>query len=336
MYRIWFEKETPSQYQHLFEAVAQGISPGSQVDIDPYHQIENADAVMAGGRTYDAAAMDRAGRLLIIARTGIGYDKVDIEAATARRIAVVNAPDAPTISTAEQAIALMMTVARSIKRVENELGRMLKSGESKDIWGEYAALEMSGKQLGLVGLGRIGGHVAGIAKAIGMKVVAYDPFISAERANRLGVELVSSLEDLLGMSDIVSLHLPLNVETHKMMNAERFAQMKAGAIFINVSRGGHVDETALTAALDEGYLFGAGLDVTDPEPPLADSPLLNRDNVVITPHIASATVVGRRRLFVHAIEQVLQTLRGERPPHLINPEVWDAVRARWEATRQGN
>ena len=336
MYRIWFEKETPSQYQHLFESVAQGISPGSQVDIDPYHQIESADAVMAGGRTYDAAAMDRAGRLLIIARTGIGYDKVDIEAATARSIAVVNAPDAPTVSTAEQAIALMVTVARSIKRVENELGRMLKSGESKDIWGEYTALEMNGKQLGLVGLGRIGGHVAGIAKAIGMKVVAYDPYINSERVRQLEVERVLSLEDLLARSDVVSLHLPLNVETYKMMNAERFAQMKAGAVFINVSRGGHVDETALTAALDSGHLFGAGLDVTDPEPPLVDSPLLNRDNVVITPHIASATVVGRRRLFVHAIEQVLQALRGERPPHLINPEVWDAVRARWEATRQGN
>ena len=334
MYKIWFEKEAPAQYQHLFEAIAQGISPDRKVSIDPYHQIENADAVMAGGRSYDAALMDRAGRLLIIARTGIGYDKVDIEAATSRGIAVVNAPDAPTVSTAEQAIALMMTVARSIKRVENELGRMLKSGEPKDIWGEYAALEMNGKQLGLVGLGRIGGHVAGIAKAIGMKVAAYDPYISSQRARQLGVQRVSPLEDLLARSDVVSLHLPLNDATYKMMNAERFAQMKAGALFINVSRGGHVDETALTAALDSGHLFGAGLDVTDPEPPLPDSPLLNRDNVVITPHIASATVVGRRRLFVHAIKQVLQALRGERPPHLINPEVWDVVRARWEA-RQG-
>ena len=335
MYKIWFEKEAPAQYQHLFEAIAQGISPDRKVSIDPYHQIENADAVMAGGRSYDAALMDRAGRLLIIARTGIGYDKVDIEAATSRGIAVVNAPDAPTVSTAEQAIALMMTVARSIKRVENELGRMLKSGEPKDIWGEYAALEMNGKQLGLVGLGRIGGHVAGIAKAIGMKVAAYDPYISSQRARQLGVQRVSPLEDLLARSDVVSLHLPLNDATYKMMNAERFAQMKAGALFINVSRGGHVDETALTAALDSGHLFGAGLDVTDPEPPLPDSPLLNRDNVVITPHIASATVVGRRRLFVHAIKQVLQALRGERPPHLINPEVWDAVRARWEARQKG-
>ncbi len=335
MYNIWFEGNVPAQYQPMFEAVARGIGPGSQVKNDPFHQLAMADAVIAGGRSYDAAVMDRSPHLLIIARTGIGYEKVDIEAATARSIAVVNTPDAPTVSTAEQAITLMMTVARSIKRVENELGRMLKNGTPKNIWGEYLAFEMNGKQLGLVGLGRIGGHVAGIAKAIGMKVACYDPYISAEHAKRLGVERVDSLEDLLGMSDMVSLHLPLNSETYQMMNAERFAQMKAGAIFINVSRGGHVDEAALTAALDAGRLFGAGLDVTDPEPPLADSPLLNRDNVIITPHIASATVVGRRRLFVHAIEQVLQALRGEQPPHLINPEAWDKVRARWEAAHQG-
>ena len=164
-----------------------------------------------------------------------------------------------------------------------------------------------------------------------MKIVAYDPYIADERFDKLGVSKAETLEELLSGSDFVSLHLPLNEETYKLMNAERFAQMKAGAVFINVSRGGHVDEAALTAALDKDHLFGAGLDVTDPEPPLAGNPLLGRDNVVITPHVASATMVGRRRLVVHALEQVLQVLRGERPPHLLNPEVWDAVRGRWEA-----
>ncbi len=331
MQKIWFESVVPDEFRHMFEDVAEGICPGDQLASDQFHRLEVADAVMAGGRTYDAAAMDRAKRLLIIARTGVGYDKVNVPAATARNIAVVNAPDAPTVSTAEQAVTLMMTVARSIKRVTNELDSMLNSGVSKNIWGGYVALEMDRNQLGLVGLGRIGGHVSGIARAIGMKVVAYDPYISDERFSKLGVEKADSLADLLGSSDFVSLHLPLNDETHKLMNAERFAQMKAGAVFINVSRGGHVDEAALTAALDSGHLFGAGLDVTDPEPPLAGNPLLGRDNVVITPHVASATVVGKRRLVVHALEQVLQVLRGERPPHLINPEVWDAVRARWEA-----
>ena len=204
MYKIWFEGAVPDEYRHLFEAVATGISPGAQVKRDPYHQLERADAVIAGGRLYDAAALARAPRLLIIARTGVGYDKVDIAAASARHIAVVNAPDAPTISTAEQAITLMMTIARSIKRVENELARMLESGAPKNIWGEYVALEMRGKQLGLVGLGRIGGHVSGIARAIGMRVAAYDPHIAAERFAALGVEKVESLADLLsGVGQLV-------------------------------------------------------------------------------------------------------------------------------------
>ncbi|MCY4145095.1 MAG: NAD(P)-binding domain-containing protein [Chloroflexi bacterium] len=329
MYKIWFEKSAPTDVRPLFDHVAESISPADQRD--RWQHIEAADAVMAGGNNYDAACMDRAPRLLIIARTGIGYDKVDIAAASARQIAVVNAPDAPTVSTAEHAIALMFSVARRLKSVENALNHRLASGEPTDVWGGYRALELQNKRLGLVGLGRIGGHVGRIARAIGMHVAAYDPYAGGDSFAALGVQRVESLEALLGESDVVSLHLPLNNKTRKLMNAQRFAQMKEGALFINVSRGGHVDEAALVDALDAGRLFGAGLDVTDPEPPLADNPLLGRHNVVITPHIASATLVGKRRLVVHALEQVLQMLRGERPPHLINPEVWDAVHARWKS-----
>ena len=333
MYKIWFERTVPDAYRHMFEDIAEGICAGDHVKRDPYHNMAQAHAVVGGGAAFDGPALDRAPNLLIIARTGVGYDTVDLPACTARDIAVVNAPDAPTISTAEQAVTLMMTVARDIKGISNELQRMLDSGVRKDIWGSYVAWEMHNTQLGLVGLGRIGARVSGIAKAIGMKVTAYDPYISDERFAQLGVERANSLEGLLAGSDFVSLHLPLNDETYQVMNAERFAQMKPGAVFINVSRGGHVDEAALTAALDSGHLFGAGLDVTDPEPPLAGNPLLGRDNVVITPHVASATVAGRPRLTIHALEQVVQVLRGERPPHLLNPEVWEAVRARWEAIK---
>jgi D-3-phosphoglycerate dehydrogenase / 2-oxoglutarate reductase len=325
MYNIWFEKAVPAEYVSMFEEVAIGISPGDKYEQDRLHQIELAHGVMAGGVAYNSELMDRAPSLLVISRTGIGYDKVDIEAATAHGIAVCNTPDAPTISTAECAITLMMGVARNFKKIEKELRSMLESGTKRNIWGDYVALELSGKQLGLVGLGRIGGHVSKVANAMGMRVATYDPFISSEQASQLGVEPVGSLEQLLGMSDVVSLHLPLNPETYKIMNAERFAQMKRGAIFINASRGGHVDESALTAALDSGHLFGAGLDVTDPEPPLADNPLLYRDNVIITPHIASATGAGRERMFTGAMNQILQTFRGEQPPHLINPDVWDQV-----------
>ncbi|MDE2852759.1 MAG: NAD(P)-binding domain-containing protein [Chloroflexota bacterium] len=330
MYKIWFESTVPDQYRGMFEQIAEGICPGEQLQKDLYHKLEGAHGVLAGGRAFDGAIMDRAPNLLIIARTGVGYDTLDVDAATERGIACVNAPDAPTVSTAELAVTLMMTVARAVKQIENELNRMLESGTRRSLAREYVAWEMQHTQLGIIGLGRIGGHVSGIAKAIGMKVAAYDPYIADERFAALGVEKAGSLEALLAGSDFLTLHLPLNEETTKLMNAERFAQMKAGAVFINVARGGHVDEAALTAALDSGHLFGAGLDVTDPEPPLAGSPLLGRDNVVITPHIASSTVAGRPRLTTHALEQIVQALRGERPPHLLNPEVWDTVRARWQ------
>ena len=333
MYRIWFERDVPREHVSMFEDVAAGICPGDRVDRDPYHQLELAHGVMAGGRIYDSAAMDRAPHLLVISRTGIGYDSVDVAAASERGIAVVNAPDAPTIPTAETAIALMMNVARSVKQIENDLARAHDQGEKLRAWDVYVGIELAGKQLGLVGLGRIGGRVARVGAALGMKVAAYDPHISAERFAQLDVARADSLEALLGNSDVVSLHLPLNERTKQIMNAERFAQMKRGAIFVNVSRGKLVDEDALAAALDSGQLFGAGLDVTIVEPPLPDNPLLKRDNVVILPHIGGASVLGRRRLFEHAMAQVLQVLRGERPPNLINGEVWDTVRARWEAMR---
>lgn len=335
MYNIWFERTVPtdSNYTSMFEAVAQGICPGDMIEQDNLHQIELADGIMAGGVEYNTALMDRAPRLLVICRIGIGYDRVDVAAATEHGIAICNTPDGPTISTAEQAVTLMMTVTRNIKSVSKALEEMLESGEPRNIWGEYRAIEMSGKNLGLVGLGRIGRHVAKITTAMGMNVSTYDPFISAERAAELGVTSVDSLEALLGQSDFVSLHLPLNDETYKIMNAERFAQMKPGAVFVNVSRGGHVDEAALVDALDSGHLFGAGLDVTDPEPPLAGNPLLGRDNVVITPHVASATPDGRRKMMTAALEQILQVFRGERPPNLINPEVWDRVVERLESRK---
>jgi D-3-phosphoglycerate dehydrogenase len=155
-----------------------------------------------------------------------------------------------------------------------------------------------------------------------MKVIAFDPYISAERAGQLGVELLSTIEAVLRAADIVSLHLPLTTETQQLMNIERFAQMKPGAIFINAARGGLVDEAALLAALDNGHISGAGLDVFDKEPPPPDHPLLGRPDVVATPHIAGATEASKDRMWREAIAQALQLLRGQRPPNLVNPEVW--------------
>lgn len=323
MYRVWFEGSVHPDFAALADGLAEGICPdGNQ---DRFYGLDVAEGVIAGGHVYNSELMKMAPRLFVIVRAGIGYEKVDVPAATAHGIAVCNTPDAPTISTAECAVTLMMGVARNIKAVEKDLRTALETGTRKSFYAGYVALELSGLQLGLVGLGRIGGHVAKVAVAMGMRVAAYDPFINAERAAALGVERVDSLERLLGMSDIMSLHMPLTSETYKFMNAERFAQMKRGAIFINVSRGGLVEESALIAALDNGYLFGAGLDVTDPEPPEAGNPLLYMDNVILTPHIASATREGRKRIMTASFERVLIALRGEQPPDLLNPEVWPRV-----------
>ncbi|MBC7813158.1 MAG: 3-phosphoglycerate dehydrogenase, partial [Burkholderiales bacterium] len=209
--------------------------------------------------------------------------------------------------------------------IEVEMRHGLKTGTKSAFYKDYQAVELFGKQLGLIGFGRIGGHVARIAQSIGMKVAAYDPYAAPTLAADLGITLLPTLEALLGSSDVVSLHLPLNEQTHKIMNAERFAQMKPGAIFINTSRGGHVDESALIAAVDSGHLFGAGLDVTDPEPPAADDSILQHPKIVVTPHIASGTKDSKSRIYEMALEQVFMVARGEQPPHLVNPEVWPKV-----------
>jgi phosphoglycerate dehydrogenase-like enzyme len=262
--------------------------------------------------------MDRAPDLRVIARTGIGYERIDLAEATRRGIAVCNTPDAPTISTAEHAAALMLTVAKSVKGSEARL----RKGEP-DLYVRHEAIELNGKLLGLVGFGRIARHLATIAAAVGMRLTAYDPFLP-DAAFPEGVARAGSLEDLLGAADVVSVHVPLTDESRRMFDAERFRQMKPGAVFVNTARGGLVDGDALLAALDSGQLFGAGLDVTEPEPLLPGHPLLGRDDVVVTPHVASATAEGKVRIFRTAFEQVLQALSGRRPDHLVNPEAWSA------------
>lgn len=327
MYRIWFEWPPGPEYDDLLgeDVKRLNAAPG---DDDRFGNIERSQAVIAGGLPYDEAMMRRAPDLLIIARTGIGFDKVNLEQATQFGIAVVNTPDGPTSSTAEMALSLLLAVAKSLPQVREDLRR----NRLEDVpWPPYRGIELDGLQMGLVGLGRIGSHVARVTQAMGMKVQAHDPFQTPERMQQLGVTPVESLETLLATSDVVSLHLPLNENTRHVMNAERFAQMKEGAIFINVSRGGHVDERALLQALEAGRLFGAGLDVSDPEPPLPDNALLRHERVILTPHVAGSTPRASRKMLAMAMEQVRQVFRGERPPHLLNPAVWPRVLERLEA-----
>jgi D-3-phosphoglycerate dehydrogenase / 2-oxoglutarate reductase len=259
-----------------------------------------------------------------LARLGIGVDRVDLAAATARGIAVINTPDGPTESTAEHAIALMLGLAKNVGIAD----RRLHQGDPFQVRLVIpTGLELMGATLGLVGLGRIGRRVAEIARVLGMRVIGIDPLLTPPQAAALGVELVPDLPTLLAQSDVVSLHAPAIAATYRLINADTLALMKPGAYLVNVARGELVDETALLAALDHGHLAGAALDVFDPEPPDPTNALLTHPHVIVTPHIASQTAASVRRIQLMAVEQLVMLLRGERPPHLVNPEVWEHRRS---------
>lgn len=323
MHKIWFERKLPREHAHLVEGVARPLGFAAETSSDPLAEISEADGIVASAKVvYDGALMDQAPALKVIARTGVGYDNISVPDATARGICVCYTPDAPTISTAEHAVALMLAAAKQLKRYN----RAMIEQPTADHISSYYGLELYGRRLGLVGLGRIGARVARVAQALGMSVTAYDPFVTPARAAELGVGLAPTLEALLSEADVVSLHVPASPETRHMINAERLAQMKPGAYLINAARGALVDEAALLNALESGRLSGAGLDVFDCEPPPADHPLLSRDDVIATPHLAGPSPAGRQRMWEGAISQALQVLRNERPVHLLNPDVWSVRR----------
>lgn len=311
-YPVWFEREIHPDLVEEVPETFHVLGPGT-VD-DEWADAEKAVGIVASAFVYDAGAMDRLRMTKVIARTGIGYDQVDVASATERGIAVCNTPDAPTVSTAEHAIALLLAAA---KRIPSSARRLVEG--QADLYSAHRARELDGKTLGLVGFGRIARRVARAAEGLGMVAIAYDPFLPAEA---FSVERVTDLDVLLGRSDAVSVHVPLTADTMSLFDAGRFAAMKPGAVFVNTARGGVADQEALLEALDSGHLFAAGIDVTEPEPLPAHHPLLHRDNVVVTPHVASGTEEGRRRIFVAALEQVEMAVSGHKPTNILNPEVW--------------
>jgi D-3-phosphoglycerate dehydrogenase len=313
---IWFEREILPDLRALVIERATILGPASATPNDPYSELSAAAGIVASQHIYNGALMDRAPRLKVIARTGIGYDKVDIAAASERGIAVCNTPDAPTVSTAEHAVTLMLMVAKNVKRSEAEL-----RGGGSEFYARHTGMEMSGMTLGLVGYGRIARRVAAIAVGLGMEIAACDPYLDDDAFT--GAARYTTVEELAAACDVLSLHIPLTEDSAHLVDDDLLAAMKPGAILINTARGGLVDPVALEAALESGHLFGAGLDVTDPEPLPPDHPLLHRLDIVVTPHVAAGTVAAKRRIFETAFAQVIDVLDGRRPAHLVNPQVWD-------------
>ncbi len=318
MLRIWSDRTIPPLIRVEFEKLMHVSGSAEETPDEPLRDLPGAQAIVAGARrAYDGNFLDRYPDVKVICRTGIGIDNINVAEATERGVAVCNTPEGPTLSTAETAIALILAAVKDLKRVS----RSFVEQPGKDYLTGYHGMELFGRTLGLIGLGRIGSRVARIAAAFGMRVAAYDPYVAEDRMTESGIEREDRIEGVLARSDVVSVHAPLTEETRHLMNERRFAHMKPGAFFVNVSRGGLVDERALCNALDRGQVAGAALDVFDPEPPSPDNPLLHRDDVLVTPHIAGVTVASRERMWRMALTMALQAWNGERPDHIVNPEV---------------
>ena len=270
----------------------------------------------------DAAVIAAGPRLQVIGRAGVGVDNVDLEAATRAGITVVNAPTGNTIAATEHTLALLYGVARKIAAADASVRR----GEWQRT--QFTGLELRGRTLGLVGLGKIGQAIAARARAMEMEVLASDPYVTAEQAAHHGAELVP-FDDLLARADVVSVHVPLSRATRGMIGAKELGRMKPGAILLNVARGGVVDEAAVAAALTMGTLAGAGVDVFEHEPPVG-SPLLDAPNTLLTPHLGASTAEAQVAVAEEIADQVIDVLAGRSARYAVNaplltPETAEAL-----------
>jgi D-3-phosphoglycerate dehydrogenase len=285
------------------------------VDVDQNgdlaERIGNYDAIIIRSETkLTSDLIESATRLKVIGRAGVGVDNVDVDAATRRGIVVANAPESTVISAAEHAVGLLLALSRNIPQAHAALkqGRWERS--------RYGGLELADKTLGVLGFGRIGQQVARRAAGLQMRVIAFDPFVSKERFRELGVERADTQEDLLESADFLTLHLPLTADTRESIGTYAFAHMKPGVRIVNAARGELVDEAALVEALRSGHVAGAALDVFSAEP--YSGPLLELDNVVVTPHLAASTEEAQDRAGVIVAQQVAAALEGELVTNAVN------------------
>jgi len=274
--------------------------------------------ILCAGMKMFAGEIAVAKKLEVIGRHGVGVDIVDIEAATKRKLPVVYTPLGPTESTAEHAFMLMMAAARKLAYIDREIRK-----GNFHVRDQVIGYELLNAKVGLVGFGNIGKRFAEMCRdALHMKVYAFDPFIEKEKIEAWGAIYCSNISEMAREVDVISLHVPSTPATHHLVNAEVLEALGSGGFLINASRGPVVDEAALIKALQDNEIAGAGLDVYDPEPPGDDNPLFAMDNVVLTPHLASFTDQGRRRMGMMVAEDVLRVLRGETPKYQSNPEVF--------------
>lgn len=273
--------------------------------------IGDYDALLVRSQTQVTAEVLAAGKKLkVVGRAGVGVDNIDINAATEAGVVVINAPDGNTVSTAEHSFAMLMAVARNIPQAHKKLTEGTWDRKS------FQGVELNNKVLGIIGLGRIGTEVAKRAKAFGMTVLAYDPFLTEERAQKLGVTH-ATVDDICRQADFITVHTPLTKETRHIISSREFAKMKDGVRIINCARGGIIDEKALYEAILTGKVAGAALDVFEVEPPV-DNPLIGLPQVVVTPHLGASTVEAQENVAVDVSGEILKVLRGEPFKNAVN------------------
>jgi D-3-phosphoglycerate dehydrogenase len=285
--------------------------PGNAALLDT---ARDADGLLSQSATLDAELIEGLERCRVIVRYGAGYDRVELEAARRKGIAVCNVPDYGTQDVADHTLALMLALVRKLPAMMEQI----RAGG----WGESPLRpipRVSTLTVGVYGFGRIGRAVAARVRAFGCPVIACDPYLAAEVFAEQGVERVDR-EELLARSDLVTLHMPLTAETRGLLGAEAFARMKPGALLVNAARGAVVDTPSLVRALDNGRIAGAALDVLDVEPMPADHPLVNRPNVIVTGHLAWYSEHSMRQLKRSAGEECARVLRGEPPKNRVNPD----------------
>lgn len=277
--------------------------------IPDYHALLVRSATKVTAEVLAAAA-----KLIVVGRAGVGVDNIDLDAATNAGVIVVNAPTGNVVAAGEHTIAMLMSLARMIPQADAHVRQQL--------WKKslFTGVEVRGKTLGIVGMGRIAQEVAERAKGLGMQILAFDPYVTEEYAAQRGVTL-ASLDDLLSRSDFVTVHVPLNDATRHMIGPDQLARMKPGSRLLNVARGGIIDEDALVAAVKSGHLAGAAIDVFEQEPLPADSPLRTLPQIILTPHLGGSTVEAQEKVAADVAQQVLDVLEGRPARYAVNAPI---------------
>lgn len=292
-------------------------APGKMSREDTLAAVPQTHAmIIRSGTTADVELLDKAENLKVIVRAGVGVDNIDLDTAAQRGIVVMNTPDANTLSTAEHTLALMLALARQIPAADASMraGRWDRK--------KFMGTQLYGKTLGLIGFGRVGRAVAERAQCLGLTELAYDPFVPQHVVRHLGLALVPRLEELLEVADIISLHATVTSDTREIINAGTIAQMKDGVMIINAARGKLINNADLAEALNSGKVAGAALDVYDVEPPEADNPLLDRPNVIYTPHLGASTTEAQDAVGTQAAQAVINALLKDRFDNVRNRDVF--------------